>query len=84
MTEISVEHCASCSKCFGPLRRVVEGETGNHLQWKVCDFCGAEHGPWPEKQWEEPASEPDVVSGCHHEAHKTGNEKALTSCSSLS
>jgi hypothetical protein len=61
MTKISIEPCASCPKCFGPLRRVVEGETGQHLQWKVCAFCGAKSNAWPEHQWSEPSSEPDVT-----------------------
>jgi hypothetical protein len=94
MTKLSFEHCASCPKCFGPLRRVVEGETGDHREWKVCDFCGAEYGPWVEKQWEEPTSEPDLpcegkprrlaLPSQDHEAHTTENQGASTGCSTLS
>ena len=94
MTKNSVECRASCPKCFGPLRRVVEGEIGDHRQWKVCDFCGAEYGSWVEKQWEEPTSEPDVayegepqktaMPGQYHEIHKTKNGEALAGCSSMS
>jgi hypothetical protein len=64
MTQISVERCASCPRCFGALRRVVEGEVGEHLQWKICLFCGEKFGPWVEKQWEEPSSEPDAELDC--------------------
>lgn len=94
MTKISVECRASCPFCFGPLRLVVEGDVGDHRQWKVCDFCGAEYGPWVEKQWEEPTSEPDVSSDCarrkpamtsqYQEVQKTDNEGSLAGCSSLS
>ena len=62
MEELNVDQQASCPFCFGPLERKIEGDVGQHIAWKVCGFCRAVFGPpWPERQWAEINSEPDVL-----------------------
>ena len=64
-----------CAFCPGPVRRVVEGGIGEHVQWKVCEHCGAKSGPWPEHQWCEPSSEPDLFHR-NQEINPPGTESA--------
>jgi len=49
---------ATCPLCFGPLKQIVEGETGERAEWIVCaGICGKWFcPPWPENQWEAPES----------------------------
>ena len=56
----NVQQRATCPLCNGPLVRKVVGETGRRAEWKSCLFCGADFSPWPERQWCEPDSEPDL------------------------
>lgn len=60
METLSPHQRGTCPYCLGPLKSMIEGETGRRIEWRICDFCGAEFGPpWPEQQWTEPTSEPD-------------------------